>query len=114
MENRFEVVFLAEAFRFLKSVNTKHAEKILFNIRRAQQDHDPELLKKINSEIWEFRTHYQGLQYRLFAFWDKTNSSETLVIATHGIIKKQWKVADKEIAKAMAIRKKYFLDKSKK
>ncbi|MDI3319501.1 hypothetical protein QJ048_06935 [Pinibacter sp. MAH-24] len=25
--------------------------------------------------MWEFRTLYQGLQYRLLAFWDKTDMS---------------------------------------
>lgn len=60
------------------------------------------------------RTLYQGLQYRLLAFWDKRNSTETLVILTHGFIKKQSKVPDKEIDKADAIRKKYFQDKFKK
>ena len=47
--------------------------------------------------------------YRLFAFWDK--EKETLVIATHGIIKKTQKTPSKEIAKAEAIRKEYFKNK---
>jgi len=34
---------------------------------------------------------YIGLQYRPLAFWDKTDKSETLVLATHGIIKKRTK-----------------------
>ena len=36
---------------------------------------------------------------------------ETLVIATHGIIKKTQKTPSKEIAKAEAIRKEYFKNK---
>ena len=59
-----------------------------------------------NSEIWEFRTLYNKTAYRLFAFWDK--EKETLVIATHGIIKKTQKTPSKEIAKAETIRKEYF------
>jgi Phage derived protein Gp49-like (DUF891) len=62
----------------------------------------------LEDDIWEFRTLYQGLQYRLLAFWDKTNNQETLVISTHGFIKKQSKVPDKELEKAKKIRIKYF------
>ena len=100
MENYFEIVFLNEAFEFLKSLDTKHSNKILYNIRKAQQKHDPELFKKLTDNIWELRTLYQGLQYRLLAFWDKTNDANTLVISTHGFIKKQSKVPDNEIDKA--------------
>ena len=68
---------------------------------------DKELFKKLeNSEIWEFRTLFNGNCYRLFSFWD--TETETLVIATHGIIKKKKKTPPKEITKAEEIRKKYF------
>jgi hypothetical protein len=70
-------------------------------------------LKKLIDEIWEFRTLYQGLQYRLLAFWDKTNKQNTLVIATHGFIKKQSKVPDGEIQKTKALREKYFEEAEK-
>jgi phage-related protein len=114
MDKRFEIVFLKEAFDFLQSLDLKHSDKILYNIRKAQTKTDPELFKKLTDEIWEFRTLYQGLQYRLLAFWDKTNSTETLVISTHGFVKKQSKVPENEISKAETQRKKYFQDKLKK
>lgn len=114
MANYFEIIFLAEAFRFLKSLDTKHVNKIIYNIRKSQQKHDPELFKKLTGDIWEFRTLYQGLQYRMLAFWDKTDNTNTLVISTHGFIKKQSKVPDNEISKAEMQRKKYFQDKLKK
>lgn len=69
-----------------------------------------ELFKKLEkSEIWEFRTLYNGIAYRLFAFWD--TEEKALVVATHGIIKKTQKTPSKEIAKAEAIRKEYFKNK---
>ena len=68
MEKLFDIVFLDETFEFLSSLEKKHYEKILFNIRKAQTRHDPELFKKLKDEIWEFRTLYNGLYYRLFAF----------------------------------------------
>ncbi len=41
----------------------------------------------------------------------RMNQKETLVIATHGFIKKTQKIPPKEIAKAEAMRKEYFNDK---
>ncbi|MFY8187066.1 MAG: type II toxin-antitoxin system RelE/ParE family toxin [Flavobacterium sp.] len=111
MEKLFDIVFLEEAFEFLKGLDKKHYEKILYNIRKSQIAHDPELFKKLTHEIWEFRTLYQGNQYRLLAFWDKSVSTETLVISTHGFIKKRSKVPENEIEKAIRLRTKYFEDK---
>lgn len=87
--------------------------KIGRNIRRVQKgERDPELFKKLeNSNIWEFRTLYNKTAYRLFAFWDKNDN--TLVVATHGIIKKTQKTPNNEIAKAEEIRKLYFENKKK-
>lgn len=71
-----------------------------YNIHRIQQgERNHEIFKKLEStDIWEFRTLYNKTAYRLFAFWDK--DEETLVIATHGLIKKTQKTPTKEIAKA--------------
>ncbi|MBF8455939.1 type II toxin-antitoxin system RelE/ParE family toxin [Kaistella sp. G5-32] len=110
MKNLFEIIFLEEVFQFLSGLEKKHYEKILYNIRKSQISHDPELFKKLTDEIWEFRTLYQGLQYRLLAFWDKTSPTQTLVISTHGFIKKRSKVPDNEVQKATNARVKYFAD----
>lgn len=108
MDKLFEIIFLDEAFEFLKGLERKHYEKILYNIRKAQNKNDPELFKKLSNDMWEFRTLYQGLHYRLLAFWDKTSTTETLVISTHGFIKKRSKVPDNEIQKAIQLKAKYF------
>ena len=86
----------------------------MYNIRRIQEgERNKELFKKLeNSEIWEFRTLYNKLAYRLFAFWDK--EEETLIIATHGIIKKTQKTPLKEIIKAERLRQEYFNNKKTK
>ena len=111
MYKQFDIEILDETFEFLSRLEKKHYEKILFNIRKAQTRHDPELFKKLKDEIWEFRTLYQGIHYRLLAFWDKTNSKNTFVISTHGIVKKTSKVPESEIQKAKQLRSKYFEDK---
>ena len=110
MDKYFEIVFLEQAFEFLSSLDRKYYEKILYNIRKAQVNHDPELFKKLKDDIWEFRTLYQGLQYRLLAFWDKSSAEKTLVISTHGFVKKRSDVPDNEIQKAIQTRTKYFAD----
>jgi phage-related protein len=75
---------------------------------------DTRLFKKLQEDIWEFRTRYAGKQIRLFAFWDKNGGEQTLVIATHGFIKKVDKVPAKQIERAENLRKKYFENKPKK
>ncbi len=111
MEDFFEVIFLEDAIDFLRDIEKKHSAKIIYNIRKAQAQHDPELFKKLNDDVWEFRTLYQGIQYRLLAFWDKSDNQNTLVISTHGFIKKRSKVPDNEIQKAQQIKLDYFTEK---
>lgn len=107
MDKNFEILFLEDAFDFLNRLERKHYEKILYNIRKSQIAPDPQLFKKLSGDIWEFRTVYQGLQYRFLAFWDKTSTVNTLVISTHGFIKKSSKIPANEIQKALNIRLKY-------
>lgn len=108
MKKKFDVVFLEHALEFINSLDLKTRKKIYYNIDKARYENDPKLFKKLTEEIWEFRTKYRGLQYRFFAFWDKTENAKTLVISTHGIIKKVDKVPKNEIEKAMKIRTEYF------
>lgn len=91
-----------------------YAAKVIYNVDLAEQTNDPRLFKKLQEEIWEFRTRYLSKQIRLLAFWDKTNNKQTFVIATHGFIKKVDKVPAKEIERAENIRNKYFESKLEK
>jgi len=110
----FRLILSVEADSFLQSIPEKAREKVRYNIRRIQKgEQNKELFKKLDGkEIWEFRTLFNKIVYRLFAFWD--TETETLVIATHGIIKKTQKTPSKEIAKAEEVRKLYFEHKKKK
>ena len=105
---KFKTVFLDEARDFILSLPEQPKSKIVYNIRKVEGGFiSSDLFKKLDgSDIWEFRTLYNGIQYRLFAFWD--TEEDTLVVATHGIVKKVWKVPSKDIAKAEEIRKRYF------
>ena len=108
MEPKYKVEFLDEAVEFLESLDEKTKAKILYNIRLSQFKNDNELFKKLTDNIWEFRTLYNKTYYRFFAFWDKTNKQETLVISTHGTEKKTGKVPKNEIQKAENLRTNYF------
>lgn len=110
-KERFLLVLTEEALEFIKAQPQSVADKIYYNIRRVVAGEiNNELFKKLEgTEIWEFRTLYNKIAYRLFAFWD--TEKETLVVATHGIIKKTQKTPSKEIAKAERIREEYFKHK---
>ena len=113
-ERQFKVILLEEAESFLSSLPVKAASKITYNLRKAGSGFwNAELFKKLEgTDIWEFRTLYEGTAYRLFAFWD--TEAETLVVATHGILKKTQKTPAREITKAESIRDRYFERKTKK
>ena len=103
--------FLKRQINF-QTIWTKNLEiKFFYNIWKLTKVTDNELFKKLQDEIWEFRTLYQKTYYRLFAFWDKENEEQTLVVATHGIIKKTGKTPKIEIERAENLRKKYFKNK---
>lgn len=68
-------------------------------MKKSQFVTDDELFKKLNDFILEFRTLYNGKAYRLFSFWDKSEGQGTLVVATHGILKKTQKTRQKKLEK---------------
>jgi phage-related protein len=114
MKRKFDVILLGEVWDLLDSIDEKSKDKILYNIDKAKYVNDPKLFKKLDNLIWEFRTKYKKLHYRFLSFWDKTDKMVTLVVATHGFIKKTDTIPKEEIEKAKAIMKQYFEQKSKK
>ena len=99
LQKKFKVVLHREAHEFLASLDTKTRNKIYQTFDRASLLLDPESFKKLaDTDIWEFRTLFN-------------KPVDTLVIATHGFIKKTQKTPQKEINKAIAIREQYFKDK---
>ncbi|MFA5588920.1 MAG: type II toxin-antitoxin system RelE/ParE family toxin [Mariniphaga sp.] len=110
-EYKFRVEFLEEAKGFLDGLDEKARDKIVYNIWKARSTNDKKLFKKLQDEIWEFRTKFNKNHYRLFAFWDKTDKNDTVIIATHGLIKKTDKIPKSEIERAEKYREKFFNDK---
>lgn len=96
-----------EALSFVRSLPEKARRKVTYNIRRVEEgEMNKDLFKKLNDNIWELRTSYNGMCYRLLAFWDKERRA--LIIATHGFVKKTWKVPQKEIERAEEIMRQYY------
>lgn len=107
---KFDVLYSEEVLTFLKSLDSKASSKIIFNIDKCRYVLDSNLFKKLkDTEIWEFRTSYNGISYRIFAFWDVYDNS--LVLTTHGFVKKSRKTSGKEIEKAVKIRNEYLKGK---
>ena len=107
---KIKVVLSEEAHEFICQQDDKTRLKINANIQRvADGMMDISFFKKLRgSEIWEFRTKYSTMEYRVLAFWDK---QEHLVIATHGFVKKTQKTPQKEIDKAEKIMNEYYTSK---
>lgn len=62
---------------------------VIYNVVKAKSSNDKELFFKNSKEkSGSFRTLFNKTHYRLFAFWDKTGNTKTVVISTHGLIKK--------------------------
>ena len=111
MKYKFNVVFLEPVMEFLGGLEEKSREKILYNIWKSRSVNDPELFKKLSGEIWEFRTLHNKAHIRLMAFWDKSDKHKTVVISTHGFIKKTDKTSKGEMEKAENSRLNYLAKK---
>ncbi|OKZ43334.1 MAG: addiction module toxin RelE [Bacteroidales bacterium 43_8] len=66
------IILSDEANSFVRQQPFKAQQKIAYNIRRVQSGLiEKDVFKKLeNSDIWELRTLFNGICYRLFAFWD--------------------------------------------
>lgn len=109
MKNFNEILYMPEAEDFLCKLNAEVRLKILYNISKAQYVKDSDLFKKINDEIWEFRTLYRKVHYRLLAFWDR--ETDAVVVCSHAFVKKTQKTPMGEILKAQRLREEYFKEK---
>ena len=105
MSKNFDVLLSEEAKSFVKSLDIKLQKKVTYNIQKSREVNDPKIFKKITNEIWEFKTRYDRQQVRLLAFWDP--NIQSMVICTHGFVKKTQKTPKSEISKALKFRKKH-------
>ncbi|MBQ9473286.1 MAG: type II toxin-antitoxin system RelE/ParE family toxin [Bacteroidales bacterium] len=106
--NKIKILLLDEAKQFMMQCPKSAGIKILRVFDRVEAGLiDASLFKKIKgTDIWEFRVEYESNAYRLLAFYDKKTKS--LIVATHGFVKKSQKTPQKEIEKAERIMKEYY------
>ena len=90
-------------FRLRSSISAELAEG-------TQKNVEVQVFGLEGTDLWEFRTLYSGIKYRLLAFYDK--DAKALIITTHGFIKKTQKTPSKEIKRAETIRKEYYNQKN--
>lgn len=109
-KERFKVIYSEEVLNFLDSIDPKAKRKIMSNVAKSKYVVDSELFKKLTgTNLWEFRTFFNGKKYRLLSFWD--TEKDAIVVTTHGFIKKTQKTPQKEIDRAEEIRRLYFKSK---
>jgi len=106
--SNFKTIILEEADLFIGKLDLKSRKKLFYAIRTVEVEIDPKFFKKLRNHIWEFKVQFSKKQIRLLAFWDKRDETDTLVIATHGFIKKTQKTPLTQIEKAEKIRAQYF------
>ena len=105
MSKNFQVLVSEEAKVFIKSLDLKLQKKVAYNIQKAREVNDTKVLKKLTEDICEFRTRFDKQQIRLLAFWDPNLKS--MIICSHGFVKKTQKTPKSEIDKALEFRRKY-------
>jgi phage-related protein len=110
MEKPIEVMFLKHAEVFIDSLEDKARRKLFYAIRKTKDRLTGQWFAKMTGSdgIFEFRVDQSGKFYRLFAFWDTEYEQETLIVSTHGIVKKSNKTPKGEILKAEHIKRIYF------
>ncbi|MBK6544627.1 MAG: type II toxin-antitoxin system RelE/ParE family toxin [Saprospiraceae bacterium] len=107
------VILDDEAEAFFENLNEKTRNKFYVLFDKTESGYRGEWFEPLKETdgLWEFRLRFNKNFYRLIAFWDRDEKVETLIIATHGFLKKTNKTPSSEIKKAEIIKKKYFKNK---
>lgn len=104
------VFTLPEAREYLASLEAPVRKQFGKAFDKAQLGSKGEWFKKmVNTEdIYEFRVSHGTNAHRIFAFWDTTGDTDTLIVCTHGLNKKSQKTPKAAIKKAEQLKKQYF------
>lgn len=98
---------------FLDSLSGKAAQKVMWTLSLLE---DMEIVpsayfkKLVNTdEIWECRVQHGSNAYRIFCFF----ADRSIVVLTHGFVKKSQKAPKREIERAETYRKDYLKRREK-
>jgi phage-related protein len=110
MNKPIEIILLPEADKFVEKIEISARKKLFYAIRKTKMRICGDWFEKLrgSKDIYEFRVKDSKKFFRLFAFWDSTGDTETLIVCTHGLIKKTNRTPKRDIEKAEAIKEKYF------
>jgi len=110
MDKPIEIILLPQAEYFIDVIEEPARKKLLHAMRKTKERFIGDWFKKLvgTDGLFEFRIENMGKCYRLFAFWDSRGNSQTLIVGTHGLIKKTNKTPKSEIEKAKDIKDRYF------
>ena len=106
MERR--IVYFGDYFKeFVKSLDDDAREKIdyVLDMLKKLKKVNPKFVKHIRDGLFELRVTFEGNIYRVFFIFDKGN----IVVLLTGFQKKSQKTPQKEIEKALRIKKNYVL-----
>ncbi|MFB9865650.1 type II toxin-antitoxin system RelE/ParE family toxin [Rufibacter immobilis] len=108
MQKPLQLEFMEDAEDFLDNLPDKDRDKFLTYFELVESGQMGTWFKKLSGQenLWEFRVK----SYRLFAFYSEQEDS--LVICTHGFVKKQQRTPLKELKKAQSLKRTYHEDGS--
>jgi putative addiction module killer protein len=94
---------------FFDSLSRDVQEKILYGIMRLKTERflSTKFVKLIQDGLYELRIEYQSNIYRIFFIFDEGN----IVILFNGFQKKSQKTPQREIEKALRLKKEYYEQK---
>ena len=110
MEKPIEIILLKQAENFIDEIEEPVRKKFFISMRKTKSRIFGDWFKKMNAtnDLFEFRVENKGNFYRLFSFWDSRDGKQTLIVCTHGLVKKTNKTPKSEIEKAEKIKDLYF------
>lgn len=94
----------------LNQIEAPVRKKLFISMRKTKARIFGDWFKKMTDtkDLFEFRVESKGKFYRLFSFWDSRDGKQTLIVCTHGLIKKTNRTPKSEIEKAEEIKDMYF------
>lgn len=94
---------------FMETLTVKEQEKVQYGLLLLKtQDRLPvKFIKLLREQIYELRIEYNGNIYRVLFIFDE----EQIVVLFNGFQKKTQRIPDREIEKAIKIKKEYYADK---
>ena len=110
MKAERKILAYKDYFRdFIQSLTDAEARKVFYviDMLKTQERVNTKFVKYLREEIFELRAEQGGNIFRVFFIFDEGN----VVMLFNGFQKKTQKTPEKEIEKAIQLKKKYYAEK---